>query len=123
MNKISIVVTCFLFLSACSSYGTKFNVGYVDDIVKGVTTEGEVVAAIGKPVSISRTSEGEKIFTYLHTKTVVRGSTFIPIVGAFAGGADSTTEMLQVWIDNTGTVSKYFLSESNSGLTNGVPAS
>ena len=123
MYKSGMVIVCLFFLNACASYGSNFDMSRVDDIQKGVTTESEVITFIGKPTGISRTSEGDKILTYIYTSTQVKGATFIPIVGAFAGGADVSTKMLQVWIDNTGIVSRYLMNESGSTVNNGAPAS
>jgi hypothetical protein len=70
----------------------------------GVDTLGTVEGKLGKPFTVTRRSDGTTIATYMTNKTRVKGSTFIPIVGLFAGGAKAHVS------------TKMFIFDQNGGL-------
>lgn len=55
----------------------------------GVTTLADVTATLGKPNSTATVSDGTVVVSYVSSRTRVKGATFVPIVGLFAGGAKS----------------------------------
>ena len=111
------IVVC---LSGCVSYGNQIDKGYAQQLKKGVTTEQEVVANLGKPQTITINSNGNKILHYMYTTSSAKASSFIPIYGAFAGGATSETTMLTVTLDEQGVVSDWNYSESASDINTGL---
>lgn len=119
--KAIIAILLSVMLAACASYGKKINHEAVSKIEKGVTTEAEVYKLLGKPSSSSIMSDGKKFLMYMHVKSQAKASTFIPVVGLLAGGADSQSDTVQIWIEN-GLVSEfshsYTESELNTGLLN-----
>lgn len=116
----TLALISLLFLAGCMSVGNKINHEYANNIQKGVTTEQEVLTNMGPPMSTAINSDGLKILTYMHVKTDVHGATFIPIVGMFAGGADSTTTTVVIQIDNeTGIVKDWTYSTATATSKNG----
>ncbi len=85
----------FLMLSACVSSGTEVTTTEASNFKVGITTEQQVVAAIGQPEQTQTLPDGSKIDTYVHTSVHATAASYIPVVGLFAGGAkgsnDSTT--------------------------------
>jgi hypothetical protein len=59
----------------------------------GVTTLDDVVRRLGQPTMVQATSDGRRAIVYSRTKTRVKGATFVPVVGLFAGGAKAS-----VWV-------------------------
>lgn len=110
-----------LLLSACVSYGNKIDSAYASTIKEGVTTEAEVIERLGPPMSTARSSNGTKTLTYMHVKSQAKASSFIPIVGAFVGGADSQTQMLTINIVD-GVVKDWSMTEGSSETNTGVTA-
>jgi len=104
----------------CASYGKKIDLSSVDKIQKGVTTEAQVKAMLGNPMSVGITAEGKKFMMYMYTQSQTKASTFIPIVGAFVGGADTQTQTLQIWVDENDVVTTYTYNTSNSELNTGL---
>ena len=121
MKKIGIILVVAL-LTACASYGTKINSDYVSKIKKGETTEKEIVANLGNPMSVGLGPDGQKFLMYMHTYSQAKAATFIPIVGAFAGGADTSTQMLQLWVDANGVVTNFAYTDSQSEMGMGISA-
>ncbi|MFD1009085.1 outer membrane protein assembly factor BamE domain-containing protein [Oceanisphaera ostreae] len=116
------LASCILcaFLVGCASYGGKIDANAVSQIEKGKTTEAQVYALLGNPMSVGISSEGKKFLMYMYTESQVKASTFIPIVGAFVGGADTNSQTLQVWIDEQGLVSSYAYNNSQTELKTGI---
>lgn len=107
-------------LSGCASVGNRVNHQYAQSIEKGVTTEQEIIAKMGQPMATAINSDEVKVLTYMHVDTQVHDATFIPIVGLFAGGADSTATTFIIKIDNeTGIAQDWTYSTSTSTVKNG----
>lgn len=70
----------------------------------GTATAGDVEAKLGKPQTVAHNSDGSEVFTYLATSTKVKGATFIPYVGLFAGGATSQVHTATFTFDEAGTL-------------------
>lgn len=120
--KTLLLLTIIAMLSGCASYGNKLNTNYIKNIKKGETTEQEILTNLGSPMTVSLTPEGLKMMMYMHIYSSAKASAFIPIVGAFAGGADTDTQTLQIWIDENGIVKNYAFSNSQTELNTGVLA-
>jgi len=101
-----------IFLTACYSTGTPIDTAKASQFVKGETTEREVLAALGAPITVTNNSEGERMLAYSHTNTDVKASTYIPVVGLFTGGATSTVQYLIVTLDKDGVLKDWQTSET-----------
>ena len=121
MKKL-ILILSVLALSACASSGVMVDQSKVSAFKEGVTTEADVYAALGKPTSVTTTTDS-KIVSYVGSQVQVKGASFIPVVGLFAGGADSKVSVLSLIfkggvltkISNTQTTGNY---QNGSGITN-----
>ena len=91
MKTIS-AMAAILLLAGCATTGTRVDDAAVDKFTPGVTTEADVTKALGAPQYRSRNSDGTTMVMYNYAHTQVKGATFIPVVGLFAGGvkADMT---------------------------------
>lgn len=112
-----VALICVLFVGCATTHtsGTKFDQNAVSKISKGVTTRAEVEAAFGPPLFVAIIGEGRRImtYTYSNTSTNVKATTFIPIVGAFIGGAttDQRTQNLQIILNKNDVVEDYEFSD------------
>ncbi len=106
-----VVLVCFS-LAACASAGTKVDPETVASFVKGHTTMGEAEAALGEPNATATKADGSTVLVYTYTRTSVRAVTFVPIVGAFAGGADAKSQTVALRFAADGT---YLSAESATG--------
>lgn len=122
---------CFAFLifinlafSGCSSVGHNFDSRKISEIKKGETTETDLIAAFGQPDQRGYNSEKGTVWTWLYTQATVKGATFIPLVGAFAGGVDTKNKTLVVYLDDSGKVSSFSYSGGgfeSTGMTQPDP--
>jgi outer membrane protein assembly factor BamE (lipoprotein component of BamABCDE complex) len=87
---------CVLFLIGCASMGNNFDEGKLSQIKKGETTETELIQMFGEPMHRSVNSDGLTTLVWMYAQTAVQGQSFIPIVGGFMGGANSSSKTLAV---------------------------
>ncbi|PYE31144.1 outer membrane protein assembly factor BamE (lipoprotein component of BamABCDE complex) [Idiomarina fontislapidosi] len=108
-----------LLISGCASSGTPIDLSAVEQMQKGITTKNQVRSELGSPTSAGITSEGESYFMYVFSRTQVKGESFIPIVGAFVGGATSDIQTLQMWFTEDGVLKNYQFNETTQDVSNG----
>ncbi len=123
MRSIFIFLAVFS-LAACASAGKKVDQETVSKFVKGKTTYAEVVQQLGKPTSSTIKSDGTRTAMYVYSQTQMKAATFIPIVGAFAGGSDTESTTTTLNFDKNTVLIDYTASESGlsggSGFTSGA---
>lgn len=117
-----VIFTLLLIQTSCASYGNKINPDYIATIKKGETTESELIKNIGNPSSIGILPDGQKLLVYTYVYSEAKASTFIPIIGLFAGGANTSTQTLHIWLNDSGTVSNYAFTKNNNELNTGLLA-
>jgi len=117
MKKLlSAIFICLL--SACgATSGAKVSQEQSSQFSKGKTTMDQVVASLGKPNSKTTKDDGDVLIQYVYVNTSVRGATFIPIVGLFAGGADTETEVSGFTFDKNGILKEITKRESSHGAS------
>jgi hypothetical protein len=88
---------------------------------KGKTTEADVVKALGPPTSVT-TTNGVRTLGYAGVHAQPRASSFIPIVGAFVGGADSQVSIVIFQFNADGKLETMTSTQSSTGTRTGIPA-
>lgn len=119
MKKLFAAASMAAILAGCAASGTQISQGAALQFKEGVSTEAQIVSALGRPTSTS-ISSGMKFIMYSGMQYQVKGATFIPIVGAFAGGADYTATMAMYQIGPDGVLQKITYTESGTGTRSGV---
>lgn len=82
-----------------------------DGLQIGVDTLSTVRTKLGKPASIISTSDGLTIIVYVSSRTHVKGASFIPLVGMFAGGARANVTTKTFTFDKTGLLKSFASSD------------
>jgi len=100
--------------------GTKVDQEKVSKFEKGKTTYAEVVQQLGKPTQSTINMDGTRTAIYIYSQSQMKAASFIPIVGAFVGGADteSTTTILN--FDKHSMLTSYSASEGGSSMGTGI---
>ncbi|MBB6254097.1 outer membrane protein assembly factor BamE domain-containing protein [Nitrospirillum iridis] len=120
IGMISVVaLTC---LTACASSGHKVDQAKVDAFQAGKTTRAEVVAAIGEPTAISTLPDGRHLAVYSYATAAARPETFIPVVGAFVGGADAKGSSYTFWFDKADILTSISSTQTNTSTGLGAAA-
>ncbi len=87
-------------LSACgASAGREVDKSKVATYQKGVAPCSQIRADLGPALETATDVDGSKQLTYGETETTLNGATFVPIVGIFAGGAETDYDFVQIKCD------------------------
>jgi hypothetical protein len=122
MRKFLSAALVCIGLSACASAGTKVDPSALQQFQKGVTTYADVVAAVGEPTNVTTGPDGKKVAVYSYAQTKVRAETFIPYIGPFVGGADTTATAIVFRFDANEKLVDYSTSVSKAGAGMGFAA-
>jgi len=87
--KLAVLAIAAMIFVGCASSGVKVTEDQTSSFVKGQTTRAQVIQALGNPTSQTKMSDGTRIISYSYARARTRPTTFIPIVGLFAGGTDT----------------------------------
>jgi outer membrane protein assembly factor BamE (lipoprotein component of BamABCDE complex) len=119
MRFISLFIA-ILSLSACMSMGKKVDQEKVSQFVKGKTTYAEVVQELGKPTQSTIHSDGTRTALYTYVQSQAKAASFIPIVGAFMGGADVESTTTTLSFDKKSVLTSYTATEGGSSTGTGL---
>lgn len=119
MRSLFLLITV-LSLSACMSMGKKVDQEKVSQFVKGRTTYTEVVQQLGKPTQSTINSDGSRTAMYIYMQSQANAASFIPIVGAFMGGAESENTTVTLNFDKRSILTNYSASEGGSSMGTGI---
>lgn len=115
-----IVLVLILAISGCATnyytMGTDFDEAKVEDIVKGETTEADLITLFGEPSSRSRSHDGQKTLVWQYFSQGMGSFSqrvFTPMKSL--GGGGQTMKTLSVILSSDGTVESFTTSSSASG--------
>jgi hypothetical protein len=107
-------------LSGCVSTGVKVDENQLTSFQKGQTTYAQVVARLGSPTSATLLPDGRRMIMYTYVQAQARPESFVPIVGAFVGGADSRSNVVSLTFDQNGVLETYSSTASQYGAGTGL---
>jgi outer membrane protein assembly factor BamE (lipoprotein component of BamABCDE complex) len=101
-----LTIAVLLAASACVSAGTRAitDAGAVSQIEVGKTTQAEVAALLGYPITASYGGQGEETWHYTRITAYPQPTAFVPVVKAVAPPLGETTRTLAVTFSQNGTV-------------------
>lgn len=91
-----------------------------DGFAIGVDTIATVQAKLGRPKASVHSSDGTTIFVYLSARTRVKGATFVPVIGLFAGGAKSHVSTKTFTFDGAGFLKSYTSSDADANCNTSI---
>lgn len=119
MKKIA-VFSAALILAGCAASGVKVTDDQLSQFKEGQTTKQEVIAALGQPTTSMRNADGTTLLMYTYSEARTRGSTFIPIVGAFVGGVDTRSNNVMLTFDKQDVLQNSSSSSNQYGTATGI---
>jgi len=101
-----LTVLTLLLISACVSTGTKAitDAGVVSQIEVGKSTQADVAALLGYPITASYGGQGEETWHYTWVTVYPTAFAFVPVVKAVAPSLGQTTRELAVTFSRDGSV-------------------
>jgi len=108
-----LTVSVLLVVSACVSAGTKAitDAGCVSQIEVGKSTQADVAALLGYPLTAFYGSQGEETWYYTRVTMYPTAFQFVPVVKAFTPSLRETTREFAVTFRQDGTVKSLGLSQ------------
>ena len=99
-----LTVSVLLLISACVSTGTKAitDAGVVSRIEVGKSTQADVAALLGYPITASYGGQGEETWHYTRVTVYPTAFASVPVVKAFAPSLGETTRELSVTFSRDG---------------------
>ena len=123
MKRINyLFLLAIILLTGCASSGVQVTPEQMTGFQKGITTEADVLQKLGRPNMVRASSDGGKMFVYAYSQSQVRAATLIPVVGAFAGGADIKMSSAMFMFDANGKLTNFSSSQSEYGSGTGIAA-
>lgn len=121
MFKVIISTILLITLFGCGSTSTGneaiTNVDF-ESLIKEINTTDvsieQVKQKLGNPTTVTTNSNGLTVFSYFTMSTSVDAATFIPVVGLFAGGAESKSIVVTVSFNDKGVAEEITISDSKS---------
>ena len=100
MNKVfTLVAVCLL--AACSTYGKPVTQAQLDQIQQGVTTKDDLLSSFGKPLTVTKNSDGTQIMSWGYAKVGFAGSSY-------------SNQALSVVLDSSGKVASFTSSDTSN---------
>ena len=109
-------------LVSCAASGVRVTEAQLASLTKGRTTMQDVVASFGPPTMRTRAADGTTLLQYVYSEAKVRPASFIPLVGAFAGGTDLRSNVATLRFDGNGLLLDVASSETEMGTGVGASA-
>jgi hypothetical protein len=119
--KKTLAIFSLVLLSGCASSGTQISQEAATSFKEGVTTEKEIITALGNSTSVMISGD-TKIISYSGFQYKMKAASYIPIVGLFAGGADYAQTNAMYIIDTKGILTKINYMTSGAGSRQGTTA-
>ena len=113
-----LTVLTLLVVSACVSAGTKAitDAGVVSQIEVGKSTQADVAALLGYPITASYGGQGEETWYYTRITMYPTAFQFVPVVKAFTPSLGETTRELSVTFSQDGTVRSLGVNQPRESL-------
>ena len=90
------LLALILAMAGCAATGVRVSPEQVAEFKPGQATEAQVLQRLGAPTSRMSLGDGSVILVYSYADYRMRPASFIPIVGAFAGGADTSSSAVSL---------------------------
>ena len=108
-----------LSLAACASSGTGVKDSQQRRFQTGVTTEDDVLRALGPPTAVSSTSDGSAVLAYSGAHARAKAASFIPMVGISPGGATAEATSVAFRFDPDHRLMDYVITHGKSDRSMG----
>src|SRR6185295_3625413 len=108
-----------LSFAGCTTSGTQVSRAQSQQFKPGVTTEQDVVAVLGQPQTEMDAPDGHWLI-YTGMRARVKATSFIPLVGLFAGGAHSELDSVKFCFGSDGKLThvdnSHYSADAHAGL-------
>ncbi|MDR4899255.1 hypothetical protein RF656_21305 [Yersinia kristensenii] len=123
MKKLFIAALLILPLTACTTYGNKSlkdesQQTVKNKIVKGKTTQQDVINAFGEP-QMRATNDGQEMWSYSSMSGESQISNYIPGLALLKNSSTAHMNSLEIWFKGN-VVDRYNFSQTASKVSRGL---
>ena len=118
-GRLPMCVCALALIAGCASSGTQLRDPQVSQFQAGVTTEDDVLHALGPPTGISSSSDGSGILIYTGSQALVKAANFIPGAALSASGATAESTSVAFHFDRDYRLSVYEITHGNAAVIMG----
>lgn len=120
--RIILAILLAMAVAGCATAGRQVKPEQLQQLQRGTTTVDEAVGILGAPTQRTLAADGSTVLIYSYAHVQTRPETYIPVVGAFVGGADTRTNSAVLMFDRGGILRDYTASEGASGMGHNMSA-
>tara|TARA_B110000003_G_scaffold268924_1_gene299177 strand:+ start:859 stop:1377 length:519 start_codon:yes stop_codon:yes gene_type:complete len=109
LGKIFGLFALVLFISSCATnFGSSQSqdFGRYLSVEEGVSSKVDIFDSFGQPGDVNYFENSESVWVYYAVSLTTSGATYIPVVGLFAGGSNSNTQISKFYFDSNNIVLK-----------------
>ena len=127
MKKLNIITLVIFvsFLSGCAvqsgnqALAKQSRKDLCSSLVKGKTTEEEILNMFGEPDDTDILEDGRVKWTYVHVRSALNTASYIPVVNWFTKGTNDTKRKLKIVLKD-GVLQHYSFSTAKGETTGGL---
>ncbi len=109
LGKIFGLFLLIFFISSCATnFGSSQSqdFGRYLSVKEGVSSKVDIFDSFGQPGDVNYFENSESVWVYYAVSMTTSGATYIPVVGFFAGGSNSNTQISKFYFDSNNIVVK-----------------
>jgi len=122
MKRTSLLLLCCA-LFGCATAGKEISQEQIQQFKQGETSKEQVIQVLGTPNHSATDSDGRTTLVYSYAKVKLNAATFIPVVGLFAGGAETKSSAVVFRFDKTGVLTETAQSQTNTSTSGATSTS
>ncbi len=119
-QAISLFLIIPSMLVGCATAGVKIDQQQAAAFQPGIATYADIIAKFGKPSRETMMGNGSRTVAYVYVRSTARPQSFIPVVGAFVGGADQETSSVAFRFAPDGKLIDHTTSSGQIGVGTGL---
>lgn len=109
LNKVLGLFAILFIISSCATnYGSSQtqDFGRYLSVKEGESSKVDIFDTFGQPGDVNYFENSESVWVYYAGSMTTSGATYIPVVGLFAGGSNSNTQISKFYFDPNGILLK-----------------
>lgn len=122
MRFVTLLLAVAVLASGCATVGRRIDPAAIQKLEVGHTTKEQALALLGSPDSMTQVGTGGAMWMYTFARASAKASSFIPVVGAFAGGSNVQSQSLMLTFGADGVLTDFVSSVSGTDVGTGLNA-
>ena len=102
LSKTFGLLALLIFITSCA---TNFGSSQTQDfgrylsVKEGISSKSDIFDSFGQPGDVNYFENSESVWVYYAVSMTMSGASYIPVVGLFAGGSNTNTQISKFYFD------------------------